>query len=77
MAIYEDVAVILFCISDPHEGTIAGDGAVVKERGTSTQDRIATAVDTAVQPVTATVGLKRITVADDMDILEEVALAID
>ena len=32
MAVYEDVAMILLRIANPHESTIAGDGAVVEER---------------------------------------------
>ena len=32
MTVYEDVAMILLRIADPHESTVAGDGAVVEER---------------------------------------------
>ena len=35
MAIYENVAMILFNIANPHESTITGDGTMVEERRTA------------------------------------------
>ncbi len=76
MAVYEDVAMILGGISDPHKRAPAGDGAMVEERGSAAQQRVASTVDTAVLPVTAAIGLQRVTIADNVDILEVVALAV-
>ena len=72
----EYVTMIVFRIANPHKGSIAGNGAMIKERRTTPQDGVAATVDTAIQPVAAAIGLKGIAIADDMDILEEVAFTI-
>jgi hypothetical protein len=77
MTVYKDVTVVLVRVTDPHKGAITRNHAVVEERGTAAKDGIAAAVNAAVLPIAAAVGLERIAVADDVNILKVVAFTID
>ena len=57
MAVDEDVAVVLLCVANPHESAAACNGAMVEERRPASQHGVTAAVDAAVMPVAATVGL--------------------
>ena len=76
MTVYENVSMILFRVTNPHESTIAGDGTVVEERWTTPQYRVTATIDTAVHPITTAIGLQGIAVANDVNVLEVVAFAV-
>ena len=76
MAIHEDIAMIRFCVADPHESPITGDGAVVEKRRSAPQYRVSATVNAAVLPVATTIGLQGIAITDDVDVLKEVAFAV-
>ena len=76
MAVNEHVAVVLLRVPNPHEGPTAGDGAMVEERWTASQDGIASTVYPTVHPVAAAIGLQGIAVANDVDVLKEIALPV-
>ena len=50
-AIIEDVTMVIPGISNPHESTIAGKGAVIEVGWTSSQNRIPSSIYDAVEPV--------------------------
>ena len=76
VTVHEHVAMILCPIANPHKGPMAGDGAMVEERRVASQYRVAPAVNAAVQPVAAAIGLQGIAVADYVYVLKEVALPV-
>ena len=68
-AIHKHIAVVFFCVANPHQCETAFEGAVVEERWSSSQNGVGISIDFAVHPIGAAIHLQGVATSHDPHVL--------